>query len=586
MNIFSIFTLCGGLAFFLFGMNIMSKGLEKMAGGKLEKILKVMTANVFKSMTLGIVITIAIQSSSAVTVMLVGLVNSGIMTLGQSIGIIMGSNIGTTLTAWLLSLVGIESSNIFIQLFKPESFAPIFALIGIIMIMTSKKVDLGNIFVGFAILMFGMQLMSGAVKPLANMPEFTNVLIMFNNPLIGVLVGTVFTGIIQSSAASIGILQALSLTGGITYAAAIPIIMGQNIGTCVTSLLSSIGTNKNAKRVAIVHISFNVIGTILFLIVYFLLTSVADMQFFYNAISPIGIALSHSVFNIVSTLILLPFRSLLEKVAQFVIREKKDGPSEKYEFLDERLLLSPSFAIAECENMTKEMAVITKNALFTAIEQINNLEHYNSKAVESVKENENITDMYEDKLGTYLVKLSSKELSIADSERITKLLHLIGDIERIADHSVEIISAAQEMAEKKIYFSSEARKELKIMSDAVMEIIGITVDSFKNNDLKLAANVEPLEQVIDYLRDSIKARHVVRLQQGLCTIELGFILSDLLANYERISDHCSNIAVCMIKIDQSSYETHLYLNERKASGELKFMTDYNQYKEKYTLPKQ
>lgn len=557
-----------------------------MAGGKLEKILRTITANVFKSMTIGIVITIAIQSSSAVTVMLVGLVNSGIMKLSQTIGVIMGTNIGTTLTAWLLSLVGIESSNVFIQLFTPESFASLFALIGIIMIMTSKKVDLGNIFVGFAILMFGMQLMSGAVKSLADIPEFTDILKMFNNPLIGVLAGTIFTGIIQSSAASVGILQALSLTGGITYAAAIPILMGQNIGTCVTSLVSSIGTNKNAKRVAIVHVSFNIIGTTLFLIIYFLLTSFIDIPFLSKSISPVGIALSHSIFNIVPTLILLPCKKLLEKIARFVIRDKKDDPSEKYEFLDERLLLSPSFAIAECENMTKEMAVITKNALFTAIEQINNPEHYNSKAIELVKENENITDMYEDKLGTYLVKLSSKELSVADSERITKLLHLIGDIERIADHSVEIISAAQEMAEKKIYFSSEARKELKIMSNAVMETIEITIDSFKRNDLELAANVEPLEQVIDYLRDSIKARHVVRLQQGLCTIELGFILSDLLANYERISDHCSNIAVCMIKIDQSSYETHLYLNTRKGSGEVKFTTDYNQYKQKYTLPKQ
>lgn len=585
MDIFAIFTLGGGLAFFLYGMHVMSAGLEKMAGSKLEKMLKLMTSNPFKSFLLGAGITIAIQSSSAMTVMLVGFVNSGIMQLGQTIGIIMGSNVGTTLTAWLLSLTGIESESVWVNLLKPTSFSPVLALIGILMIMVAKsdkKKNVGNILVGFAILMFGMDLMSGAVAPLAEIPEFASVLTMFENPILGVLVGAVFTGIIQSSAASVGILQAFSLTGSLTYGMAIPIIMGQNIGTCMTSFLSSIGTNKNAKRVAAVHIIFNALGTLIWLVVLCAVNLLFDVALLEEAISPFTIAVVHSVFNVSTTVLLFPFARKIEKLACRLVRNREDGQTEEhYELLDDRLLNSPSFAIVECRNKTIEMAVLARDTLLASMDLV---KHFDAKAAQLIKDNEDKLDMYEDKLGTFLVKLSSRELSHEDSNEISELLHLIGDFERIGDHAVNILEVAQEIDGKAIRFSEEANQELAVMERALREILTQSTKAFAENNLEIAINIEPLEEVIDGLKDELKNRHIARLQQGKCTIELGFVLTDLLTNYERVSDHCSNVAVCLIQIHDSAFDTHNYLNELKDSKEEHFIHEYEHYFQTYKLP--
>ncbi|MBQ9833057.1 MAG: Na/Pi cotransporter family protein [Clostridia bacterium] len=583
-GIFNIITLFGGLAFFLFGMNIMSTGLEKMAGGKFEQILKKMTSSRFKSLILGILITVAIQSSSALTVMLVGLVNSGIMELGQTIGVIMGSNMGTTLTAWLLSLIGVESNNIFLQLLKPESFAPIFAFIGILFVMLSKndkKRDIGTIFVGFSILMFGMNLMSDAVSPLGDIPEFQQVLTAFNNPFLGVIVGALFTGLIQSSAASVGILQALSLTGGITYSMAIPIIMGQNIGTCVTALISAIGANKNAKKVALVHIYFNVIGTVVCLILFYGLDAIFHFTFADAFVQPFDIAVCHSIFNIFTTLLLLPFTKQLEWLA-LNTGSKKGQAIEKTKFLDERLLQTPAFAVQECRNKTVEMAHLSREAVDAAIQAVHK---FDERLAEKVIDLENQVDRYEDKLGTYLVKLSNKDLSDADNNEIARILHTIGHFERMSDHAVNILDAAQELHTKGISFSQEAQEELKVIEAALYEVLDLTVRSFEEGDIELAAKVEPLEQVIDALSEQLKARHIARLQQGLCTIELGFIHSDLLSNYERTSDQCSNVAVCTIRLKSEKFDTHRYLRELKTSGQPQFESDYKSYADKYMLPK-
>lgn len=581
MTIFNVFTLLGGVAFFLFGMNTMSGGLEKMSGGKLERTLKKMTSNPLKSLILGAGITIAIQSSSALTVMLVGLVNSGIMTLGQTIGVIMGSNIGTTLTAWLLSMAGIKSDNFFINLLNPSSFSPILAFIGIAMIMlakSTKKKDVGEILVGFAILMYGMELMSDSVSPLGDMPEFSSILVHFKNPILSVLVGAVFTGIIQSSAASVGILQALSLTGEITYAVAIPIIMGQNIGTCVTALISSIGVNKNAKRVAAVHVYFNIIGTVICLVVFYTLNYFLRFDFVDAAISPLQIAFCHSIFNIVTTLILLPFTKQLEKLARITIRDSRE---QQYSFIDDRLLLSPSFAVSECRNMTVKMAQLAQGAVF---DSMNIIKNFSDKKCEEIKVNEKQLDMYEDKLGSYLLKLSGKELSDADSKEISMLLHTIGDFERLGDHAVNVMKAASEMHSKMLEFSPDATEELKIAEDALGEIVNITIESFVDNDAKKASTVEPLEQVIDNLISEIKTRHIKRLRSGECTIELGFVLSDILSNYERVSDHCSNIAVSVIEINNSTFDTHEYLNKLKKATNEDFINQYTMYQKKFLLP--
>lgn len=580
MDIFSIFTLLGGLAFFLYGMNVMSSGLEKVAGGKLEKMLKAMTSNPMKSLALGAGITIAIQSSSALTVMLVGLVNSGIMELGQTIGVIMGSNIGTTLTAWILSLSGIESSNFFLRLLKPESFSPLIALIGILLIMGAKKdknKSLGSIMVGFAILMYGMQLMSDSMKPLADMPEFTQILTAFTNPILGVIIGTVFTGIIQSSAASVGILQALSMTGGVTYGMAIPIIMGQNIGTCVTALISSIGVGTNAKRVSAVHISFNVIGTIVFLAIFYLGDFIFKFAFKTESINPVGIAFCHTVFNIATTIMLLPFAKQLEKIAKWAVKEKI-GRDEAPVFLDERLLITPSFAIVECKNLTSTMGIMAKKNFFRSLKMINK---FSEKRLEKILRKEPRIDMYEDKLGSFLVKLSNKNLAEEDSREVSKLLHAISDFERIGDHAVNILKVAREMNEKHLEFSPIAKEELKRVVSALSEIMDITTEAFSEDNIEKAKRVEPLEQVIDILISEAKNKHIERLQKGECTIELGFMLTEVLNNIERVSDHCSNIAACMIQINQSSFERHEYLHNIKSTGEETFEKMFEEYKEKY-----
>ena len=581
MDIFSVFTLCGGLAFFLYGMSVMSSGLEKVAGGKLEQMLKKMTSNAFKSLLLGAGITIAIQSSSAMTVMLVGLVNSGIMELSQTVGVIMGSNIGTTLTAWILSLAGIESDAVWLRMLKPESFAPIVAFIGILLIMVSKgdrRRSVGSIMVGFAVLMYGMELMSDSVSPLADMPQFSSILTAFTNPILGVVVGAVFTGVIQSSAASVAILQALSLTGSITYGMALPIIMGQNIGTCVTALLSSIGVNRNARRVAVVHISFNLIGTVVFLVLFFGADIFFHFPFMDMGIDPVGIAMVHSVFNIATTLMLLPFSKQLVKIANVVIKDK--AGDQKFTFVDSRLLATPSVAIAECNNKAVEMAQIAKETIVKALSLLDN---YDPNVAGEVKVNEDKLDLYEDKLGTTLVQLSSKALSDSDSRKVSKQLHTIGDFERIGDHAVNLWKAAEEIHEKGIRFSPQAEDEIRTLTSALKEILDITTQAFSLDDLRIAKQVEPLEQVIDCLIADIKSNHIARLQSGHCTIEMGFVLSDILTNCERVSDHCSNIAVAQIETEQNTYQAHEYLNGVKNAGNEDFQQAFDKYRAQYRL---
>lgn len=587
MDIFAAFSLIGGLAFFLFGMNVMSANLEKMAGGKLELLLKKMTSNPFVSMALGAAITIAIQSSSATTVMLVGLVNSGIMEFGQTLNVIFGANIGTTLTAWILSLSGIESGNVFIQMLKPENFSPVVAFIGILMLMLSKndkRKSIGTVCVGFAVLMYGMELMKNAVSPLAELPQFSEMMVRFNNPLLGVLIGTLFTGLIQSSAATVGILQALSLTGSITYAMAIPIVMGTNIGTCVTSLLSCIGTNTNAKRVAVVHISIKIIGTLILLPLLMLANALFTIPLMAQAANPFTIALIHTIFNIAITVILLPCTRLLIRLSSVLVREKAPseeaaGKSRPVPFLDPRLLSTPSIAVAECAHKAVEMANLSKQAIFDAIALFGS---YSQKDADQVRVDEDIIDLYEDKLGSYLVQLSGRGLSESDNRVATKVLHAIGDFERLGDHALNLMIAAQEIHEKKLQFSEQAMQELEILTLALSEILTRTVTSFVSNNLKLAVMVEPLEQVMDTLIEEVKNRHVERLQRGKCTIELGFVLSDILTNYERISDHCSNIAVAVIETRGDSFETHEYLHAVKKGAD--FEAQYKAFLRKYSLP--
>ncbi len=578
-----IFTLCGGLAFFLYGMNIMSSGLEKMAGGKLEVMLRKMTSNPFKSLSLGAGITVAIQSSSAMTVMLVGLVNSGIMTLQQTIGVIMGSNIGTTSTAWIMSLSGIDNKGPwYFQLLNPEVFSPVIALIGILMIMmgkSDKKKSIGSVLVGFAILMTGMDLMGNVGSYLRELPGFDNILTKFNNPFLGVLVGAVFTGIIQSSAASLSILMSVAGTS-LTYGMAIPIIMGLNIGTCVTALISSVGVTRNAKRVAVVHVTFNCIGTIVFLSLYYIIKAIVGVPFHDASVPMWGIALIHTVFNVSATALLMPFSRQLEKFAYLVIRDDKEQTEETYSFIDSRLLATPSVAIAECDSKTRAMARLARDTL---ISSLGLLQHYDEEVAQQIIENENTLDMYEDKLGTCLVQISGKAISDADSKRVAKQLHTIDDFERIGDHALNLLRAAEEIHQKQVHFSSDAAAELKVATAALTEILNITVESFCKEDLTLAAKVEPLEQVIDKIMDKVKTRHIERLQTGKCTIQLGFILSDILNNYERISDHCSNIAVALIETKQNAYEAHEYLNHVKKDGDPAFETDYLTYRQKYNL---
>lgn len=586
MNIFSLFTLCGGIAFFLYGMSLMSTRLEKLAGGRMEQLLKKMTSTPVKGLLLGAGITIAIQSSGAVTVMLVGLVNSGMLELGQSIGIIMGSNVGTTLTAWILSLSGIDSDSFWLQLLKPENFSPIIALIGVILRTknkSGKKHSVGSIMVGFAILMYGTTMMKNSVSPLADMPEFTSILTAFTNPFIGVIVGAVLTAVLHSSAASVGILQALSMTGGITYSMALPIIMGQNIGTCMTSLMSSIGGNRNARRVSVIHVSFNLIGTAIGLLIFYGSGMFIDYTFMRWAIDPKGIAIVHSVFNITTTALLLPFSRQLEKLAFLVVREDKDEKEEKLAFLDERLLNTPSVAIAECGVKTVDMARLAEETLLRSLSLLN---EYDEKTAEEIIKNEERLDHYEDRLGTILVRLSSRALSDEDSRSVSKQLHTIGDFERIGDHAVNLLKAAQEIHEKDIRFSSSARMELQTLLGALQEILSITTRAYAENDLRLAGRVEPLEQVIDGLVADIKSNHIARLQKGHCTIEMGFVLSDLLTNCERVSDHCSNIAVAQIETAENTYQAHEYLNALKTGGDAAFRSAFDDYRARFLVGKE
>lgn len=580
MNIYSILQLCGGLAFFLFGMHVMSGSLEKLAGGNLQKILKEVTSNPIKSLFFGAIVTIAIQSSSALTVMLVGLVNSGIMELAQTVGVIMGSNIGTTLTAWILSLSGIESDNLFISMLKPENFSPVIALIGVIMIMGSKKEkrkDVGIIMAGFAVLMYGMQLMSGAVSPLADMPEFTGLLTTFNNPFLGVLVGAVFTGVIQSSAASVGVLQALAMTGAISHSMAIPIIMGQNIGTCVTALLSSIGVNKNAKRVSIIHISFNLFGTAIGLVVYCIARYVVDLALFNDSITPVMIAVFHSIFNVATTIILLPFSNSLVKIAKkLVTTDNADGQV----VLDERLLLSPGLAVKECLEKTNEMAELARDSFKNALDLFDN---YSDSKFDDIEVMEERLDYLEDQLDTFLIHLSGKDVSEDGNNEISKMLHAINDFERIGDHAINMAKLAKQIDDNKLEFSKNARKELTVLNNALREILTLTVEAFSKNDLTEAVKVEPLEQVIDDLTKEIRNHHIDRLQKGKCDSRLGVFLTDYITNCERASDHCSNIAVCLIQTHNSSFETHDYLNELKAGQEPAFVGQFTMYQDKYHL---
>ncbi len=584
MGIIEIITLIGGVAFFLYGMTIMSNGLEKMSGGKLESTLKKMTSNVFKSLAVGAGITIAIQSSSAMTVMLVGLVNSGIMSLKQTVGVIMGSNIGTTFTAWLTSLIGIESDGSgfnFTDLLKPANFSLIFALVGVLFVMgkNKKRKDIGNILVGFAILMCGMGLMGDSVSQLGESEAFKALLTAFENPILGVIIGAVFTGIIQSSAASVSILQGISLTGQLTYGMALPIIMGQNIGTCVTALISSFGVNRNAKRVAVVHILFNLIGTIFCLVVFYGLNALIDFAFMNETINAFGIALCHFLFNIITTALLVPFANVMVKLANKIIPDK-NGEQEHVTLLDERLLATPAIAISECRNITVRMSNIVKEALLDSLSVLNKYDKTISKKVE---EDEGIVDKYEDKLGTYLVKLSSDDITEKDSKNVSTMLHSIGNFERISDHAVEISKTSEELNEKKLSFSEDAQKEIAVAESALREIIEITFTAFESGDTALARKVEPLEQVIDRITAEMRSNHIVRLKAGTCTIELGFILNDLINCFERVSDHCSNIAVAMIEVAEGEFETHKYLNAVKGGNDEQFRRDYEAYAVKYSL---
>lgn len=584
MDIFNIFTLLGGLAFFLYGMTVMSSGLEKVAGGKMEQLLREMTSNPIKSLALGMGITVIVQSSSAVTVMLVGLVNSGIMNLTQAIGVIMGSNVGTTVTAWILSLSGIESDNFFVQLLKPESFSPLLALAGVIMMMaskSSKRKNVGTILIGFAILMFGMELMKNAMSPLADMPEFTNILTAFSNPLFGIIIGTVVTAVIQSSAASVGILQALSLTGGISYGMAFPIIMGQNIGTCISAVLSAIGVNTNARRVAAAHIMFNILGTIIFMIAFQIVSTLWVIPLFAKSINPFGIAVLHSIFNLATTAMLFPFTKQLEKIAVFLVKDDKNA-KEKEVIIDERLLLSPSFAIGECARLTTEMAKVVE---YNFINSTKMLKSYHQRSAEHIAENELRIDTYEDKLGSFLLKLSGKQLSDEDSNRITQLLLTIGDYERIGDHASYILKIAETMHEKKQKFSPEAIEELKVIVHAVSELFRMTLEVFTTDNTILAQEAEPLEQVIKKNIRKVKNRHVKRLKDGLCTVDVSFMFSDLMNDLRRIAAHCSNIATCAIQIKDSSMEKHEYSHRTKSLENTEFTNKYENYKSIYSVSK-
>ena len=581
MDLFDILSLIGGLALFLFGMDLMKSALEKRAGGRLKAILSNITSNPFKGFLLGLGVTSVIQSSSATTVMVVGFVNSGLMTLKQSVSVIMGANLGASLISWITALAGIQGENFVLQLLKPSSFVPVMALIGMVLVMfqkSPKRKDTGMILMGFSVLMFGMEFMSGAVSGLSDMPEFTRILTVFSNPVVGVLVGTVFTAIIQSSGASVAILQVLSMTGGMTFATVVPVVMGQNIGTCITAMISSVGASKNAKRAAVIHLSFNVIATLIILPLYYLYSALFPNPLESMTATPFGIAMVHTAFKLIALAILIPASGWLEKLARLVVRDsKRNGETQ---LLDERLMATPSVAIARCREVMASMAELSVCSMQVAVSL---LDEYTEKTADRVREMENEVDTYEDKLGSYLVKLSAHEMSEGDSREANKFLHVLSDFERISDHAVNVVRSAEEIHEKKLEFSGDAKKELSVMVGAISEILDLSLAAFESDDLDSAVMVEPLEQVVDHLRDVLKKQHVKRLQKQECTIELGFVLSDLLTTFERVSDHCSNIAACILELTRDELDVHEYLRGVKGGDTKEFNDYFDYFKVKYSL---
>ncbi|MFI3237160.1 MAG: Na/Pi cotransporter family protein [Lachnospiraceae bacterium] len=591
MTIFDVLSMVGGLALFLYGMHVMGEGLAKASGGRLEMLLEKLTNNRFKAVLVGAGVTALIQSSSATTVMVVGFVNSGIMKLSQAIGIIMGANIGTTATSWLLSLSSVDGDSFLVQMLKPSNFSPILAIVAVAFIMFSKsekKKDVALILIGFAILMTGMDTMSSAVKPLKDVPEFTNILVMFENPILGMLAGALLTAVIQSSSASVGILQALCVTGAIGYATAVPIIMGQNIGTCVTAMISSVGASKNARRTALVHLYFNVIGTAVFMIVFYAINAVVDFAFMSQPVDAAGIAVVHTAFNVAATLVLLPFANKIGKLACFTIKDDEDSLGDVSEIdknlqmLDPRFLEQPGFAIAQAKLVANEMARTSAKSLNVAMKL---LKEYSEDGSLKVARLEAEVDRYEDEIGSYLLKLASKDLSEKDSHELTVMLHSLNDFERIADHALNVKEAADELKEKQLDFSDKAVQELVIFSHAIQEILNNTVELFESDDAKAASRIEPLEETIDMLSAEMKSRHINRLRKGKCTIELGFLISDLTTNYERVADHCSNIAIYMMQEDEEEFDTHAFIEKKKFAGDIDFEAQKMFYQNKFKLPK-
>ncbi len=582
MTIFDVLTFIGGLALFLYGMQVMGEGLEKRAGNKMRATLEKLTSSTLRGVILGAGVTAIIQSSSATTVMVVGFVNSGVMKLEQTVGIIMGANIGTTVTAWLLSLTGLESSDMVIQLFKPSSFAPVVAAIGIILYMFSKRErrrDIGMILLGFSVLIFGMGFMSGSVESLSDSPAFLNLLTLFSNPLLGMLAGIAITAIIQSSSASVGILQALSVTGSISFGTAIPILMGSSVGTCITALLSGIGATKNAKRAALVHLYFNLIGSLVFMALFIILRAVVDIPLLTETIDPASIALVYSIYSIARTVVLLPFAKQLEHLAYISIKDADERRDPVY--LDPRLLAAPSIAIQRCRQLTIDMAHLCQTTLNQALSLT---EKFDDHTVQQVLDGEELTDTYEDRIGSYLMEISGKSISEDDAHRVAELLHCIGDFERIGDHALNISECAQEMNDKQLDFSPKARSQLHVIQTAVTDILSMAINAFIEDNIELAKQVEPLEEVVDYLRMQLKTEHVKRLQRGDCTIEQGFVFSDILTNFERISDHCSNIGGSVIQSSLSELEMHKYLTNMKNPDNKEFSDMYNKFLMRFVLP--
>ncbi len=587
MDLFGVLNMICGLALFLYGMHVMGEGLSRMSGGKLESILERLTQSRIRAVLLGAAVTAVIQSSSATTVMVVGFVNSGIMRLSQAAGVIMGANIGTTITSWILSLTGIESSNIVLRLLKPSSFTPVLAIVGVGFLLftkSEKKHNIGTILIGFTVLMCGMQMMSDAVKPLADVPEFTSILLKFTNPVLGMLAGLLLTAVIQSSSASVGILQALCVTGAVTYGAALPIIMGQNIGTCVTAILSGIGASKNARRAALIHLYFNIIGTVLFMTVFYAINAVFPFAFLTQPANAAGIAVIHTVFNVLATLVLLPFSHGLERLATLTIRDDEQAERiDDFQLLDERFLATPAFAVDQCRVVAARMAELTQEAIFEAIDLIDGGEFSEEKA-ERIEALETKIDRYEDNLGTYMVKLSRAQLSREDGHTVSVLLHSISDFERISDHAVNLLDSAREMNDKKLTFSPMAASELHVFAQAVRDIVKRSTDCFLRSDVELARTVEPLEACIDELNVTIKSRHIERLTNGQCTIQLGFVLTDISTNFERVSDHCSNIAIYQIQVPKDEYDAHEYLLNIQRQDHEEFDREELRYEQFYRLP--